>query len=341
MTTTNPPPPKRRPYNASGSLSEYGVFPECDAQQPTEDADAVSAGGWYQGGDRTCGPNATTFRFIRDDNGIVAFVEGSRDVAMKRAARIVECVNACTGIADPAAFIRLAKQAGAAQQQAAMEFEGTDREVLREFIRICREHKPVGQWPGERVCKAIERAMDNEKPFRFIAEEDMAPEREPSMKDADRMLSGPRRAAGHLDRKRFERAPCYLCGYNGEGYYQPDKHPCAARYHAQQPAAEPRSTHRAWRRNDWLLSYFEALSDHHIGCEQQPAAVDNEENQRTWQALWLVLNQTGTVVVPGSDIVSADWSRCQIEQTVHESTGAVQFRAILLPTQQGGSDNGH
>jgi hypothetical protein len=26
--------PERRPYNASGSLSEYGVFPECDAQQP-------------------------------------------------------------------------------------------------------------------------------------------------------------------------------------------------------------------------------------------------------------------------------------------------------------------
>lgn len=25
-------PPKRRPYNASGSLSEYGVFPECDTQ---------------------------------------------------------------------------------------------------------------------------------------------------------------------------------------------------------------------------------------------------------------------------------------------------------------------
>lgn len=78
---------------------------------------------------------------------------------------------------------------------AEMEFDGTDREVLREFIRICREHKPVGPWPGERVCKAIERAMDNEKPFRFIAEEDMAPEREPSMKEADRMLSGPRRAA--------------------------------------------------------------------------------------------------------------------------------------------------
>lgn len=31
--------PKRRPYNPSGSLSEYGVFPECDAQQPVSGAD--------------------------------------------------------------------------------------------------------------------------------------------------------------------------------------------------------------------------------------------------------------------------------------------------------------
>jgi hypothetical protein len=40
--------PKRRPYNASGSLSEYGVFPECDAQQPADDEvvfiDGVGAG---------------------------------------------------------------------------------------------------------------------------------------------------------------------------------------------------------------------------------------------------------------------------------------------------------
>jgi len=28
---------ERRPYNASGSLSEYGVFPECDAQQSADD----------------------------------------------------------------------------------------------------------------------------------------------------------------------------------------------------------------------------------------------------------------------------------------------------------------
>ena len=40
---------------------------------------------------------------------------------------------------------------------------------------------------------------------------------------------------------------------------------------AQQPAAEPRSTHRVWRRNDWLPCYCEATSDHHIGCEQPEA----------------------------------------------------------------------
>lgn len=27
-------------------------------------------------------------------------------------------------------------------------------------------------------------------------------------------------------------APCFVCGYNGPNYYQPDAHPCAARHHA-------------------------------------------------------------------------------------------------------------
>jgi hypothetical protein len=36
---------------------------------------------------------------------------------------------------------------------------------------------------------------------------------------------------GGFDRRRFEAAPCYLCGYSGEGYYQVSFHPCAALYH--------------------------------------------------------------------------------------------------------------
>lgn len=77
------------------------------------------------------------------------------------------------------------------------QVDRTDRELLVEFIRICREHKPVGQWPGERLCTAIERMMEREKPFRFIAEADMAPERGHNGRggDADRPFSGPRRAA--------------------------------------------------------------------------------------------------------------------------------------------------
>ncbi|MCA3182399.1 MAG: hypothetical protein INH13_02040, partial [Cupriavidus sp.] len=44
-----------------------------------------------------------------------------------------------------------------------------------------------------------------------------------------------------IDKAKFERAPCYLCGYNGRGYYQPDTHPCAAKYHAAQQARKENS----------------------------------------------------------------------------------------------------
>jgi len=37
--------------------------------------------------------------------------------------------------------------------------------------------------------------------------------------------------------KLFEKSPCFLCGYNSHSYYQPDTHPCAARYHAAKDAA--------------------------------------------------------------------------------------------------------
>jgi cell division protein FtsB len=30
----------------------------------------------------------------------------------------------------------------------------------------------------------------------------------------------------------MDNPPCFCCGYNGSGYYQPDKHPCAERHHA-------------------------------------------------------------------------------------------------------------
>ena len=36
-----------------------------------------------------------------------------------------------------------------------------------------------------------------------------------------------------IDLKRFQKAPCYICGYNGPNYYQPEVHECAGLYHEQ------------------------------------------------------------------------------------------------------------
>lgn len=37
----------------------------------------------------------------------------------------------------------------------------------------------------------------------------------------------------HIDTAKFmNRPPCYICGYNGPGYFDSVKHPCAAHYHA-------------------------------------------------------------------------------------------------------------
>jgi hypothetical protein len=33
-------------------------------------------------------------------------------------------------------------------------------------------------------------------------------------------------------RGQMTKPPCFVCGYNGEGYYNPTKHPCAAHHHA-------------------------------------------------------------------------------------------------------------
>jgi hypothetical protein len=31
----------------------------------------------------------------------------------------------------------------------------------------------------------------------------------------------------------MDEPPCFLCGYDGPGYYQPDKHKCAERHHSK------------------------------------------------------------------------------------------------------------
>lgn len=37
--------------------------------------------------------------------------------------------------------------------------------------------------------------------------------------------------------RAMDTPPCFCCGYNGHGYYQPGTHPCAARHHAELDSA--------------------------------------------------------------------------------------------------------
>jgi hypothetical protein len=34
-----------------------------------------------------------------------------------------------------------------------------------------------------------------------------------------------------FEARAMENAPCFCCGYNGAGYFDPTQHPCAARHH--------------------------------------------------------------------------------------------------------------
>jgi hypothetical protein len=40
------------------------------------------------------------------------------------------------------------------------------------------------------------------------------------------------------EKRRFEQAPCFRCGYNGHSYYQPEIHSCAKFYHLPAPSEE-------------------------------------------------------------------------------------------------------
>lgn len=72
-------------------------------------------------------------------------------------------------------------------------------------------------------------------------------------------------SVAEIDRKRFEKAPCYLCGYNGPGYFQPISHECASRYHAAEVDAlfSPASASVAvkpleWVRSGWVEAFSQA-----------------------------------------------------------------------------------
>lgn len=97
---------------------------------------------------------------------------------------------------------------------------------------------------------------------------------------------------------------------------------------AQQPAADPRSTHRVWRGDDWQPCYCEATNDHRIGSEQ-PVAVDDMVVER----IAALLHEEAT---------AEPWTVAGVE---HPGPDRDYYRGLArkvaaLVTQPGGSDNG-
>lgn len=85
---------------------------------------AVQAGAWYV--DPNDGPSSHIGPVVKDAAGAVALIVYAGDSAASRAnaARIVECVNALQGIADPAAFVAAAVTIGLPRDPGAMDSDG-------------------------------------------------------------------------------------------------------------------------------------------------------------------------------------------------------------------------
>ena len=101
-------------------------------------------------------------------------------------------------------------------------------EVLREMRpnNVMRESRRIEVWVLEKWTDAIEAAMrEKDEAHRVAMRTCMEWRRKEKVeieKLQDRLFS----------RGEMHKPPCFVCGYNGQNYYRPDIHPCAARHHA-------------------------------------------------------------------------------------------------------------
>lgn len=91
-----------------------------------------------------------------------------------------------------------------------------------ERIRIYRRHWQDLIEKADAERDALIRERDSAK----ADLEDVCDQRDAAMKDAERYRSK------LFELGVMEDAPCFFCGYNGPGYFQPTTHPCAAEHHA-------------------------------------------------------------------------------------------------------------
>lgn len=104
---------------------------------------------------------------------------------------------------------------------------GTMRAILAHIDAQAAENERLREWNRQIVEKAA--AGGTLDGYRELGARVAAAE---SLADDLRAENKRLRDGLPMHPELFEEGPCYLCGYNGPGYYQPQTHPCAARYHA-------------------------------------------------------------------------------------------------------------
>lgn len=111
------------------------------------------------------------------------------------------------GTKDTPSLKAYIEQVEAKIEQQAKEIDSLRSELNEVFVdeRETAWTRPTA-WAYAQVCKALD------KKVKEITE----------LREALRI---------GFNRQLFERPPCYICGYNGQLYYQPGMHPCAQFYH--------------------------------------------------------------------------------------------------------------
>jgi hypothetical protein len=98
-------------------------------------------------------------------------------------------------------------------------------EKARQLVVKLERQRDEAIRESDKICDSY--AIENQR--LFDRAEAAEREAEALRKDAEKWRS--HIAKNETWEKLFEYPPCFVCGYNGPGYFQPDNHPCAKLYH--------------------------------------------------------------------------------------------------------------
>jgi hypothetical protein len=105
----------------------------------------------------------------------------------------------------------------------------SDRHFLESFVELLANGvSPEGSWPSQldAIRAAFHRAIGED----YLAELTQQVQ-ELKLQRTESLVAIERLENMLLKLGAMRKAPCFICGYNGPGYFQPDHHACAERHH--------------------------------------------------------------------------------------------------------------